>query len=464
VEFITREEWDAEEEALLEDLTQQDGRAILHCNQESHAYTSWCKMYSVYGEAYTRSRVPDPSGATGPDGRTRYVSLYVDELRAKLKKERRITGALGTTRKFGAEDARSFRRAVEAYVDSSNEAGAMSFWPLVRRVRMSGRSWNLLKSGCVLVDAPGVNDDNSARDGIVKSYLKDADSVWIVSNIKRAVNDRTAKDMLGESFRRQLLMDGQYGALLFIATQSDVLVASEIADNLKLSRSSPVSTLAAARNAFTRERIQKDFIDGLAEMSAAGGEKVDRAALAARFQLPVFCVSSMDFQKLTKVRTRDGPPQVWSRAEETELPALQRFVHEATLRRRTVIVTRHADALSTFCRGMEDYLQSDGTADGAKRAAAKAAFDGCSKDLGAVLKIKQKEFYNTLKESVSSSIVPTLKTGAKAATTECSSTARAWSGKWSRGAAAAAAAARAPPPACIGLHTRRACAERAHGS
>jgi hypothetical protein len=192
--------------AAVEDLTQQDGRAILHTNPDAHNYTSWCKLYSVYGDAYTRSRVPDPAG--GP----RLLNPTIDQLRTKLRKERRITGALGTVRKFGADDARAFRRCAEAYVDSSNEAGSMSFWPLVRRVRLSGRGWTLLRSGCVLVDAPGVNDDNSARDGVVKRYLRDADSVWIVSNIKRAVNDRTAKDMLGEGFRRQLCVPLPGGA------------------------------------------------------------------------------------------------------------------------------------------------------------------------------------------------------------------------------------------------------------
>ena len=38
--------------------------------------------------------------------------------------------------------------------------------------------------------------------------------------------------MLGESFRRQLLMDGQYGSLAFIATQTDILNKTEIARNL----------------------------------------------------------------------------------------------------------------------------------------------------------------------------------------------------------------------------------------
>ena len=87
-------------------------------------------------------------------------------------------------------------------------------------MRVYSRRWEVLKTGAVLVDAPGVHDDNSARDGVVKRKLKEADAVWIVSNIVRAVNDKTAKDLLGEQFRRQMLMDGQYGALAFVAIQA----------------------------------------------------------------------------------------------------------------------------------------------------------------------------------------------------------------------------------------------------
>lgn len=108
---------------------------------------------------------------------------------------RLITAALGTTKRFDSNDARKFRRMVERYVDSSNEVEEESYWPLVRRVRMYGRAWTLLKTGGVLVDAPGVNDDNSARDGLVKTYLKEADSIWIITPIKRAINDKTAKTM-----------------------------------------------------------------------------------------------------------------------------------------------------------------------------------------------------------------------------------------------------------------------------
>lgn len=60
----------------------------------------------------------------------------------------------------------------------------------MKKICLSG-PWPALRSGAVLVDAPGVRDDNSARDGVVKGYLREGNSIWIVANIKRAVDDRT---------------------------------------------------------------------------------------------------------------------------------------------------------------------------------------------------------------------------------------------------------------------------------
>jgi hypothetical protein len=64
--------------------------------------------------------------------------------------------------------------------------------------------------------------------------LRNGNSIWIVSNIKRAVNDKTAKEMLGEGFRRMLLMDGLYSTITFIATHADQLNRTEMVKNLKL--------------------------------------------------------------------------------------------------------------------------------------------------------------------------------------------------------------------------------------
>jgi hypothetical protein len=57
--------------------------------------------------------------------------------------------------------------------------------------------------------------------------------------------DKTAKDMLDQKFRRQLLMDGKMaGSVVFIATQSDVLQPHEIKRTLSLPSSSTVEQCA----------------------------------------------------------------------------------------------------------------------------------------------------------------------------------------------------------------------------
>lgn len=156
--------------------------------------------------------------------------------------------------------------------------------------------------------------------------------MWIVSNIVRAVNDKTAKDLLGEQFRRQLLMDGQFGSLAFIATQSDVLERQEAIRSLSLPPATSLRECARARNAYTRRRLARDFRSGLREMATDAGEGADAAdALATKHTLPVFAVSSIEYQKLRGLRAGDGATRVWSDIEDTQLPALIRHVCPARI-------------------------------------------------------------------------------------------------------------------------------------
>ena len=76
--------------------------------------------------------------------------------------------------------------------------------------------------------------------------------------------------MLGESFRRQILMDGQYGNMIFVATQSDNLLRTEIAENLGLEGDASIEECATKRNEYTKARIQEDFIDGYLPLHPPG--------------------------------------------------------------------------------------------------------------------------------------------------------------------------------------------------
>ncbi|KDN41718.1 hypothetical protein RSAG8_07249, partial [Rhizoctonia solani AG-8 WAC10335] len=130
-----------------------------------------------------------------------------------------------------------------------------ALWPLIRLVRVRAKS-QALSGGAVLVDLPGVADANLARSSIAKEYMKRCDCIWIAAPITRAVDDKTAKDLLGEAFRTQLMMgkldashprarwavanapayDGNYDAsfITFIATKTDDLSCTEVIGALGL--------------------------------------------------------------------------------------------------------------------------------------------------------------------------------------------------------------------------------------
>eukprot|EP01052_Picozoa_sp_SAG31_P059701 SAG31_NODE_18966_length_616_cov_1.239845_2_plen_73_part_01 len=69
----------------------------------------------------------------------------------------------------------------------------------------------------------------------------------------------------------------------------------------------------------------------------AGDETTDRSEYEKRFSMPVFCVSSFEHQKLSGLREHDGPAEVWTTVEDTQIPSLRRHVHMATLAQRAKI-------------------------------------------------------------------------------------------------------------------------------
>lgn len=78
-----------------------------------------------------------------------------------------------------------------------------------------------LSTGAVIVDLPGIHDSNAARAAVAENYMKQCTGVWVVAPINRAVDDKAAKSLLGESFKRQLKMDGgfsTYDSLKILST------------------------------------------------------------------------------------------------------------------------------------------------------------------------------------------------------------------------------------------------------
>ncbi|XP_067909618.1 uncharacterized protein [Heterodontus francisci] len=414
VEFFSEEEWDNELLSLLSDMTDKAGRL--------------------------KRRRPDPnSEASVAYGRVKAVYGKILPYK-ELKQIRDVTSYLGKTENISETQARDFRCKVQSFIDSrtddSRGCQGGEFWPIVKRVRIRVPRSAVLRTGAVLVDLPGVRDSNAARNCIAKEYLKNCDAVWIVANVTRAVDDKTAKDMLDESLRRQLLMDGQYGRIAFICTKTDSHNVTEILSALRLtSDCNPLEDEIAelrnaieqrqteqqtwrlelehlracsqveamnsrakqlelaikqlgleltdlhhkmsvkrrdlslnsikARNFFCKRKIRLNFKCGLQELKRqakteeldseeegeeSGDEDDDDDAdevchlstvgadrdSSRDGNLHVFTVSSTEYLKLRGKLLRDGPPQVFNNIEDTEIPAVQRFVHQITLARRAL--------------------------------------------------------------------------------------------------------------------------------
>lgn len=214
VEFITAEDWIKDLQGLYSDLLDGNGEISRDCtNQGSNAGVAYAKIKAVYPKT-TRESIT----ATTPEPLTREVS-----------------DVLGTTKKLKATTAASLYRKLQEYVDSKekNTEKKMEYWPLIKVVRIYTKA-SALATGAVLVDLPGVQDSNAARAAVAARYMKSCTGLWIVAPITRAVDDKAAKSLLGDSFRRQLKFDGTYLAVTFICSKTDDISVTEAAESLKL--------------------------------------------------------------------------------------------------------------------------------------------------------------------------------------------------------------------------------------
>jgi len=79
-----------------------------------------------------------------------------------------------------------------------------------------------------------VQDSNSARTAVAENYMKACNGIWITADIQRAINAKAAKQLLGDSFKRQLKYDGAFSAVTFICTKADDILTTEVQNSLNI--------------------------------------------------------------------------------------------------------------------------------------------------------------------------------------------------------------------------------------
>lgn len=171
--------------------------------------------------------------------------VTVDE----LMEAEHVQQLLNTTLQLNASNARDLHDLLSKYVEGKEKLRAsflenghsvsamvdsVEYWPMVRRVRIHLRSY-ALETGVVISDLPGVGDSNAARGTVAQKHLGKCANIWIVTPIARAVDDKVARNLLGESFKRQLRRDGVMSRVAFVCSKADELVINELRERLRLS-------------------------------------------------------------------------------------------------------------------------------------------------------------------------------------------------------------------------------------
>ncbi|KAF3213734.1 hypothetical protein TWF106_009393 [Orbilia oligospora] len=210
VEYISREDFEQEVQALRQEI--QDKGGTIDYDEDNDLDTT---MES----SDTRSQyTTDGSSLQSYDA-------AIDKLKALFPgfQERDLSGISEKVRAlYETEPLKSGKRVIESNNDSEfvdevfkvvsakngSSGNEPELWPLVKVVKIYLDS-DVLRTGAVLVDLPGIQDSNAARTGIANEYLEKADRVIIVSRLSRALDRKPTANLAKAHFERQIQSAGR---------------------------------------------------------------------------------------------------------------------------------------------------------------------------------------------------------------------------------------------------------------
>ncbi|ETS80015.1 hypothetical protein PFICI_07544 [Pestalotiopsis fici W106-1] len=222
VEFISPDDWRNELSQLSHDLLNGAGEVVRESlNAETEAGVSWAKINAVYPELTKES----------------FADTNIDTLASTPY----VQAVLGAKHIITDSDSASFFEEMQKYIDSDAQEGQrkraggrkqLQYWPLIKVVRIFVKA-DVLSTGAVIVDLPGVQDSNAARAAMAEKYIENCKYIWIVAPITRAVDDKTAQKLLGQTFKLQLKLDCKLDRVTFICSKTDEISVVEAAKSFR---------------------------------------------------------------------------------------------------------------------------------------------------------------------------------------------------------------------------------------
>jgi len=185
-------------------------------------------------------------------------------------------------------------------------------WPLIRSVRVGG-PFPRLPSDVTLVDLPGTNDPNQARESVTRRYLHRATNVWVVFTAKRSLG----RDVMRPDMLLSLLLASGTERLGFVATHADGFEFEKVLEALDLPADGPLDPALRRKAVEIREDTRKVIAEALVAQGTVQEVGIEH----------FFLTSARDFDRLSRpIRKRGGP--VLESHEQTGIPALLAHLDE----------------------------------------------------------------------------------------------------------------------------------------
>jgi hypothetical protein len=195
----------------------------------------------------------------------------------------------------------------------------------------------------------------------------------------------------------------------------------------------------SGRNKYSKGAIQQDFAAGIKELDQENQIEADEAnfnpdedmrdyAEVAR-SLPVFCVSSRAYQKLSGRLQRDKAVSGFTTVEETEIPQLQAHCKKLTEAGRAATCRRFLSAVNQFINSLSLWASNDGSGVNLTDAQVAAEARFLQSKLAELENGLEKEVQNCLeemKDSLSENIYDKFDQVITAAINEANDTASKW--------------------------------------
>jgi hypothetical protein len=212
-------------------------------------------------------------------------------------------------------DTSELKKGISRYLTSKE-----SFWPIVRSATIEG-PFEAFDHGGELVDLPGLNDPNEAREEMTKTFLESAKFVWVVFNMKRSLGKELTQVLQSRDLLNRLMAGGRISTMTFVGTHSDD-ISTINPEDIELDEDASNSEIALRRNQLAETELRTNLRNVAKSIATSGEDTAEtNAIIESLVKSPAFMISASNYMQITGA-AKSRVAVIFDDEQQTNVPRL----------------------------------------------------------------------------------------------------------------------------------------------